>query len=79
MRGPFGPAGGTEFPGTAVVAGDTVVLTVRLAAPGNPHVIRAAVVTKRAEPGPAGRVTAQDFLPADPWTGVTQDWLTLGS
>ena len=65
--------GGSEFPGTAIVAGDTVFLTVRLAALGNPHVIRTAVETKRADPGIRGPVTAEDDSPAGPWTGGTQD------
>lgn len=67
---------GREFPGTAVVAGDTIVWTVGLAALGNPHVIRLGVGTaSTVNTGSDDKVSTTDQLPE----GGLVDLLTLGS
>jgi len=66
---------GPDFPGTADVAGDTIVLTVPLDALRDPHVIRIGAWTARGWGG------AWDTLPDgdDGVHGATRDWLVLGS
>jgi len=64
---------GPDFPGTADVAGDTIVLTVPLDALRDPHVIRVGAWTAR------GWGEASDTLPDSDHDGATRDWLVLGS
>jgi hypothetical protein len=71
---------GPDFPGTADVAGDTIVLTVPLDALRNPHVIRIGAWTARHPPAYRGLGDPWDTLPdKDPGGGATEDWLVLGS
>ncbi|MCJ7709744.1 MAG: hypothetical protein MUQ32_02835 [Chloroflexi bacterium] len=71
---------GPDFPGTADVAGDTIVLTVPLAALRNPHVIRIGAWTTRFPNPPRGRWgDPWDTLPDSDFGGATEDWLVLGS
>ncbi len=66
---------GHEFPGTAVVAGDTIVWTVSLAALGNPHLIQLSVTSATTvTAGSADMVSTTDHLPE----GDLGGWLTLG-
>ncbi len=71
---------GSDFPGTADVAGDTIVLTVPLAALRNPHVIRIGAWTTSFPNPPRGRWGGPwDTLPDSDFGGATGDWLVLGS
>ena len=67
---------GHEFPGTVVIAGDTIVWTVSLAALGNPHVIQLSVRTATTVISGSADVVGStyDDLPE----GGLGDWLTLG-
>ncbi len=67
---------GHEFPGTAVVAGDTIVWTVSLAALGNPHLIQLSVTSVATVTSGSADVvgSTSDHLPEN---GLG-DWLTLG-
>lgn len=69
---------GSSFPGTADVAGDTVVLTVPLAALGDPYVIRVGAWTMRQDPAHGRLTNAEDFLPDSGGNGLaTREFLTL--
>jgi hypothetical protein len=70
---------GPDFPGTADVAGDTIVLTIPLAALRNPHVIRIGAWTARHPPAYRGWGDPWDTLPDSDHSGATKDWLVLGS
>ncbi len=70
---------GPDFPGTAEVAGDTIVLTVPLDALRNPHVIRIGVWTACFPPAHRGYGDPWDTLPDSDFRGATEDWLVLGS
>lgn len=70
---------GPDFPGTADVAGDTIVLTIPLAALRNPHVIRIGAWTARHPPAYRGYGDPWDTLPDSDFRGATKDWLVLGS
>ena len=70
---------GSDFPGTGAVRGDTVVLTVPLAALGDPHVTWVGAWTIQSDPANGLRWTAADFLPDSGADGcATRDWITLG-
>lgn len=65
---------GAQFPGTAVVTGDTIVWTVALAALGSPAVIRLSVLTSSVmDTGADGKVGTNDELP----DGGVEDRLLL--
>lgn len=71
---------GPDFPGTADVAGDTIVLTVPLDALGSPHVIRiGAWATRILRVGGGRWGDPGDLLPDYDPGGATGDWLVLGS
>ncbi len=71
---------GPDFPGTADVAGDTIVLTVPLDALRNPRVIRiGAWATRILRVGGGRWGDPWDTVPDSDFRGATGDWLVLGS
>jgi hypothetical protein len=69
---------GPDFPGTAEVDGDRIVLTVPLAAMRDPHVIRIGAWTGRWPPAYRGYGDPWDMLPDHDPRGTSGDWLVLG-
>jgi hypothetical protein len=70
---------GPDFPGTADLAGDTIVLTVPLDALRSPHVIRIGAWATRILAVGRGWGEPWDTLPDSDFRGATGDWLVLGS
>ena len=71
-----GSAYGSRFPGSSVVDGKSVQVTVALEAIGNPSRLRIAAAAQRADQV-SGVVLAQDHAPKDT-TKPSKAWLALG-
>ena len=68
---------GSRFPGSAVVQGNLVVVTVSLEALGDPATLRIAASSERDD-HTSGKVLAEDHAPKDS-AKPSKSWLALGS
>jgi hypothetical protein len=67
---------GDRFPGSAVVDGPDVLVTIALSAVGNPTRVRISATSERADHG-SGDVLAEDHAPANV-DAPNKSWLALG-